>query len=395
MTAEEEEEPLPRRDRAGRGARATDPEEEGPVRGRGRVARDAADDEAEEPEDRVRRRGRGRAGDELEDEVEEDRVRRRGRGARRDDDREALARSRGHELDIAAEEEEPLAGERAAGARGDAPAGGTVEAGVESSLLRASDRRNTGLVLSAGLGMVSRELGFTTRADLATPPPGYESAFVPTGHVDGEWYPLARRRGALSGLGLGARFERVFRLRSAVEGAPADLRLTTVYQRYGASARYRHHFGDRDSLPSLVAHVGYQRMVFQLDKAAAGDVQVLIPNTSYSYVDPGVTLRVPLGQRLAVNASAMVLLVLNTGEIQSPDWYGGAKVTAGEGDVNVEVAVTSRLRARLGGRFSRLAYDFVGNGMMAYAMDGDAASQDIGGAVDRYLGLYLTAGMSL
>src|SRR5690606_41760216 len=58
---------------------------------------------------------------------------------------------------------------------------------------------------------------------------------------------------------------------------------------------YRHNFGDGPRGLSLGLSVGYSRLSFVIDKAAAPEgVIVDVPNVVYSYLDPGASVRIPV-----------------------------------------------------------------------------------------------------
>jgi hypothetical protein len=87
---------------------------------------------------------------------------------------------------------------------------------------------------------------------------------------------------------------------------------------------------------------------------------------------------------------AKFLAVLDTGEIQQPTQYGAAKVTGVDADGGVEMRFGQHFLARAGARLLFMGYDFKGTGAMT-DRDGNGET-DVGGAADRYLGGYLTAG---
>jgi hypothetical protein len=95
---------------------------------------------------------------------------------------------------------------------------------------------------------------------------------------------------------------------------------------------------------------------------------------------------VPIGtERLVLTLAAQAMLIRDTGEIQTPEQYGAAKVTGVEGSVSIDAAITRHVLLRLRGGMSQVGYDFTGNGAMSNNRDGDP-NQDVGGALDRWLG---------
>jgi hypothetical protein len=259
---------------------------------------------------------------------------------------------------------------------------------------KASGVRTTPLLVNAGMSFVGRNLSFKSSAPAEQAPRGYQGKTVPGVYATGELYPMtfAGAKGALGNIGVGFVADRVIKLNSSVsDGMDGTALLPTKQSRYGLNLRYRHNFGDGPRGVSLLASVGYNKLTFSIDKSGAPEnVIVDVPNTSYSYVDPGLGVRVPVAGPLSALIEGKFLAVLGTGEIQEPEQYGAATVTGFDGDAGLEYAIGDHFLARAGARLIYVGYKFKGNGAQS-DRDGNG-SADVGGASDRYLGGYLTAG---
>jgi hypothetical protein len=119
-------------------------------------------------------------------------------------------------------------------------------------------------------------------------------------------------------------------------------------------------------------------------------IEIDVPNTEYEWIDPGARFRMPVGAKAAVHLEGHALLVMNAGEIQLPEQYGGATITGADVDAGVEYWVTHQFLVRVGARYTALGFSYVGNGEQTDRNnDGET---DVGGALDSYLGGYATVG---
>lgn len=254
--------------------------------------------------------------------------------------------------------------------------------------------RTTPLLVNAGISFVGRNLSFKSSAPAETAPRGYQGKTVPGVYATGELYPMtfAGAKGALANIGVGFVADRVIKLNSSVsDGMDGTTLLPTKQSRYGVNLRYRHNFGSGPHGVSLLASVGYNKLTFSIDKSGAPDnVIVDVPNTAYTYVDPGIGVRVPIAGSVYGLVEGKFMAVLGTGEIQQPEQYGAATVTGFDGDAGLEYGLGDHFLVRAGARLIMIGYSFKGNGEQS-DRDGNG-SADVGGASDRYLGGYLTAG---
>lgn len=270
---------------------------------------------------------------------------------------------------------------------------------VDKAALRIS---NPGIEISAGLSVVQRKLSFTVASDLGNQAPrGYNGTPVAGAYVTGELYPKAfnaTNRGVSRDIGASFMIDRVLKIESRLKyqdamGADQTAVLPTEQQRWGVGIVFRHNFGHKPTKPTIKLSVRYNKGKFVIDKTAAPTgVPVDIPNMDYTYLDPGLLFRYPLSAKLAVQIDGRFLLVTDTGEMQQADQYGGASVTGYDVDAAAEYKMDAHLFFRLGFHTAGIAYDFKGTGTETTNRDGDPTDQDVFGAMDRYLGGYLTAG---
>src|SRR5262249_10716708 len=111
-----------------------------------------------------------------------------------------------------------------------------------------------------------------------------------------------------------------------------------------------------------------------------------LPDVTYSGIDPTVEFRIPIVKQVAIFLGGGTVLLFGAGAIQTPQEYGQAKITAGQGMGGVDIALTSRLALRLVVEYAQYGYAFTGNGQQSNARDMDPATKDVGGALDRYIG---------
>jgi hypothetical protein len=250
------------------------------------------------------------------------------------------------------------------------------------------------MVLVAGGSVASRKLDFNVRDGVMNGPAAYEGPVVGGIYATGEIYPLAFQPGQsslLRNLGVSFVFDRVLKLESAVDdGMDGVVNLPTSQTRYGLGARYRLNLGSSPTSPSLVMGAGYNKLTFEIDRGAAPGAIVDLPNTDYTYLDPGLTLRVPVGDKLAFTVDARLMLFLDAGEIQDPEQYGRAVVTGFDADAAADYRLSERFFVRVGLHLTAVGFDFKGTGEKT-DLNGDE-QQDVGGAFDRYLGIYAALG---
>jgi hypothetical protein len=367
-------------------------------------------EKAEKEMARKKKKARSDEEDEEEDEADEEEAVAKGKKGKKDGKKKVAARDDDEDdeadadapvdedEDAEEDEDEPKrAAMRDAGGEDDGDDATNPDLGLEKSADKpdaATGVRTTPLLVNAGASFVGRNLTFNSSAPADQRPQGYKGKTVPGVYATGELYPagFAGARGVLANVGVGFVADRVIKLNSSVsDGMDGTALLATKQSRYGANLRYRHNFGSGPKGVSVWGSVGYNKLTFSIDKSAAPDnVIVDVPNTSYAYVDPGLGVRVPVAGSLSALAEGKFMAVLGTGEVQNPEQYGAATVTGFDADLGLEYGLGDHFLVRAGARIIAIGYKFKGNGELS---DRDANGEsDVGGASDRYLGGYLTAG---
>lgn len=255
--------------------------------------------------------------------------------------------------------------------------------------------RRAGVVVEAGTMALKRTLSFSSQADLEMAPRGYTGSFVPAARFSIELYPVAfsAPKNVAAGLGVYAEYDRAFLL-STKSDRVANLSLPTEQTHWSIGARFRYAFGDAPNLPSIILGGGYSRRAFMVDRSALpADETLDLPDVDYKAIEVGAQLRVPIGtERLVLGLAGQGLLFRDAGPIQDPSEYGAAKVTGVEGSVTIDAAITRRVLLRLRGGIAQIGFDFTGNGRMSNNRDSDP-EQDVGGALDRWLGAAASLGV--
>jgi hypothetical protein len=265
----------------------------------------------------------------------------------------------------------------------------SVAAGDE--LVTSRRYRYGGADVAVGVSFLKRDLTFNSFDALAQAqrPNGYKGG-TPVASVSflGELYPLSfgDAGGPLSGIGVGVYFDRVLTLKSSLGSTEFD----TTATGFGVGLRYRFNFGSSPKLPSIKVLFGWNHLAFDVDH---GTTDIDLPNVSYSYLDAGIGVRVPLTVPwLALYADARWMFVLSSGEISDGVWYGGGSTKGLDVNGGIEARIAEAWSIRGGVHYRRIAFDFDGTGDKANNRDGNPATQDVGGAVDTYLQFYLLVG---
>ena len=266
----------------------------------------------------------------------------------------------------------------------------------------ARDPNHRPLDALAGLSFTSRNLSFTTTPGLTNKPQGYKSGVPVTGlFVDADLYPLAfnaKNKSITRDFGLTVMFDRVLSISSQLNykdmaGTPQTATLGTTEQHLAAGVVFRHALGKRPTDATLYFSLRYNRAKFVIDKSQAPmGVTVDIPNTDYTYVDPGAAIRYPLSPKLALDGGARVLVITNTGEMQSPDQYGAATVLGFDLDVGGDYLLDKQWFVHAGLKLSTIGFSFKGAGTLSNNRDGDPTTTDVSAARDTYYGAIVTAG---
>jgi hypothetical protein len=329
-------------------ARPVDEPAERKARGRGDDEEDEVDDDEDEEDQEARPARRGGDGDEADEEdLDED----RDQAEDEEDD----------------EEDRPRRKKSRSGGR---------------------EIRRAGIMVETGASMITRKLSFTSR-DFEQAPRGYPGSPVPAAHAAGELYPVAiasqKNIGAI--LGVYGEFDKVMSLTTRTSQA-MDVPLKTEQVRWTVGGKLRYAFGKAPNLPSIYAGMGYGRRAFKVDRSDLPEgVALDLPDVDYRIYEPQLGLRFPVGtERLALTVGGRFFLMKKAGAIQNPAEYGAARITGGEGEAIIDAAITRMILLRLRGSYTLIGYDFVGNGEQTNNRDGNADTQDVGGARDVWIG---------
>jgi hypothetical protein len=243
--------------------------------------------------------------------------------------------------------------------------------------------------VSLGLSFVARRMSFTVDPTLPAGdrPLDYEGSPVGGAFLAADVWPGAwlGKTGPLANLGASVVYDRALSMHTTLVEGGMSAEYPTAQERLGVGARYRIPWGPRE----LRLGAGWNRLATTIDSGATA---IDFPDTSYSYLDAGAALRVPLGGRFAALADARYLRLLGAGEIFGDEMYGGGTAQGVDVDAALEVELGSRFRVRAGVRYLRVGFAFDGSGAGA-ERDGDA-DVDVAGALDEYIGGYVTAGRS-
>lgn len=217
-------------------------------------------------------------------------------------------------------------------------------------------------------------------------PQGYSGAPVPGVRITIDAFPLAfnkKNRSFTRNLGLTALFDRALKIESQLQTAGMTYTLPTVEQHLAIGVVYRHPLS---ATLTLEGSLRYNKRKFVIDKSSAPMDAVDIPNTDYTYVDPGVGVRYVLSPKAALSGDARFLLITDTGEMQSPDQYGASTVTGVDLSIGFDYQVATKIVLRASAGLATIGYAFKGNGALTNNRDGDATSIDVSGARDTYFG---------
>lgn len=266
--------------------------------------------------------------------------------------------------------------------------GTSVEAGVTVGG-RSGPRSaaNAAIRVDAGMSFQNRSLTFNSRS-FPEAPKAFTIAPVPGARVSGELYPLAlsNPHSPAAGLGFAGLYDQTLSLalnNSAQPGASFPV----TEKQWDVGVRYRYLFNDSPTSASVTLGVGYGHKQFKVDRTKLmNGVLIDIPDVEYMAYDPSLGIRIPFSPSFAFFANGGTLLMRKTGQIQSPEQYGQAKVTAGFGDVGFDIVIKQRYALRLAGEFTQIGFAFTGTGAQTKSRDNDSSSPDVGGATDRYLG---------
>jgi hypothetical protein len=197
----------------------------------------------------------------------------------------------------------------------------------------------------------------------------------------------------LASLGFAFRFDKVLGLQTAIEAGGQQLLAATDQSSYNVGVRIRYRFSSVPTQPTITLGAGLGKLSFTVDDAnLPAGLALDVPNTSYSFLDPGMSLRLAIHPRVHISAGGRLLLITNAGDVQEIDQYGAATITSYAVDTGLEFLATPNWRVRAIGSYTTVAMQFIGNGEQTYLRDGDPGDVDVLGANDRYLGGIVSVG---
>jgi TolB-like protein len=254
-------------------------------------------------------------------------------------------------------------------------------------MVNLTNPRRRAMDIAAGLSFTGRKLSFTTNLQMNRPQ-GYNGGPVPGLRIAADIYPLAfnaKNKGFKRNLGISILFDRVISISSNLEKMGTTYELPTTEQHLAAGVIYRHPIG---KALQIEGSVRYNKRVFRIDRNNPNLVptDIDIPDTNYSYVDPGVGVKYMMGPKMVLGGGARFLFITNTGRMQEPDQYGGATVTGLDVQAGVDYKVAPKILLRVAGQLATIGYAFAGNGELTNNRDGNAATTDVSGARDTYFG---------
>jgi len=259
---------------------------------------------------------------------------------------------------------------------------GTEDASARAGLLSPGKRAVDAVI---GLSINMRKLAFTYANDIGTRPAGYQGKPVPGGFFDMTVYPLAlghKRDDILTNIGFTGSYDQVLIVKSKDK---AGNELKSAQSRFSVGAVFRYPFSKSASSPVIGARVRYGQQSFKITQPAP------LPSVTYTIIDPGVFFRMPIGQKIVLDANAAFLAVTNTGQMQQADKYGAATVTGFEFNIGGDYNLTNTVFLRALFNYETIGYKFngaAGTGMLPTATD----NQKVSGARDSYYGAIITGG---
>ena len=285
-------------------------------------------------------------------------------------------------------------------AKGDAPppAAKQVAEGDDESVPRARARfepsqpathgaNRAAVRVDLGASVSAHDLRFETTAFDNAPRP-YKNAPAPGARLEAELYPFATYNPNhwLAGIGVAGDFDQTVALTMRAPAA-MSVPLKITERHYSFGLRYRLAFGHTPTSPTLTIGGGYGGRTFAVDRTGLMTGSSLdLPDVDYTLFDPGLAFRLPLGERFALTLGGRALLVTSTGQIQRADQYGKANIFGGAATAGLEAMFGNHIAFRVAAEATQLAFKFAGTGQLANNRDGNAATIDVRGATDRYLG---------
>jgi hypothetical protein len=255
--------------------------------------------------------------------------------------------------------------------------------------------------VAAGFSFTRRNLNFSYASDLGKPPPGYRQA-IPVGGamIDMTFFPMAfskKEKGIISGLGLNILYDQVLKINSQKRyldnmQETRIANLDTKESRWLVGGVLRYPLGTAANSIVVGGSLSYGSQQFTVAQMLPNGDPTDIPNVAYSFFQPAVFARLPLIPKITINLDAGLLLMMNTGDIQTSAHYGAATVTGYELELGADYRLKPNIFARVGVRYQTISFSFKGDPTsMTNTRDTDP-DQDVTGAKDVYFGGFTTIG---
>ncbi len=261
-----------------------------------------------------------------------------------------------------------------------------ISAGASGSPKHSANR--VAARLDVGVSFKNRQLTYNSRGNFPEGPKPFKTAPVPGGRFEAELYPLAfaNPKSIAAGFGLAAEYDKTLLLTLRTTDEP-NVAVKANQQWYSFGVRLRFVLGSTATSPSITLGAGYGKRRFTTDKSGLMNAAALdVPDTNYTVIDPGLSLRIPLFSALALTAGGRGLIITDAGPIQQPTSYGRAKVYGVYASGGLDIVLGNRFAIRLLAEFQQVGFAFTGTGDMARNRDKDPDTKDVGGAADRSIG---------
>jgi hypothetical protein len=271
--------------------------------------------------------------------------------------------------------------------------GDEIEGGIATTVEPPHAANRVAARVDVGLSVLQRTFQFNSKP-FNNQPKGTSLSPVPGVRFGAELYPLAfsTPKSAAAGLGLGVDFDKTLKLNIVTSNGMATTTVPAKQSNYSVGARYRLMFGKTETSPALTFGVGFGKRLFSPDRSGVTDPAAVsgivrdTPTTQYTVIDPGIAFRLPVTKMVAFGVGGRGMIITNAGSIQNANSYGRAKVYGFEANALVDVVLGSRFALRFSGEFAQVGFQFQGVGALSNNLDGDPASQDVGGLADRSFG---------
>lgn len=238
--------------------------------------------------------------------------------------------------------------------------------GLDEGAAAVASRRPMALELRLGATALRRT--FTFNDDPSGTLPTYKLNRAPALTLGLDWFPAAHfSEGVLANVGLTGSYSRIFLVKTL---GPTGEEYGTGASDLAAGLMVRLPLGPAEAALS----VRYGRQDFTLTSAQGGEAP--FPDVSYRYITPDVRLRLGLGQRWRVYGRAAWLVIQDSGELASENYFPRQSVGAAEGELALGLLLAPAWELRLGADYRRYFFDLEpepGDPLVA------------GGALDEYL----------